>query len=109
MLDLHEATFAGNVSFSTKSGVHESVNLLRSAIQSAKVSGLENKLVGVKNLLHGLEELDTAVIDAKNATEQANEILKVAGNKGQVGLTEAVGRLNGTVDRAHALGLGDNS
>lgn len=109
MLDLHAATFAGNVSFSTKSGVHESVTSLRSAIQRATVAGLENKMVGVKNLLQGLEELDFAVIAAKNATKETNEMLEIGGNKGQVGLAEGVGRLNATVERAHALGLGDNS
>lgn len=109
VLDLQDATFAGNVSFSTKSGVHESVISLQSAIQRAKAAGLENQMVGVKNLLEGLQDLDVAVINAKNATEEAEEILKVAGNKGKTGLLEAVGRLNSTVERAHALGLGDNS
>jgi len=108
VLDLQDATFAGNVSFATKSGVHESVISLRSAIQRAIDAGLENKMVGVNNLLEGLEELDAAVINAKNATEEAGDILEVAGNKGQNGLFEAVGRLNSTVEAAHALGLGDN-
>jgi len=109
MLELQEANFAGNVSLATKSGVHESVVSLQLAIKSAKAAGLENKMVGVNRLLRGLEELDIAVINAKNATAQAVEILEVAGNKGQSGLVEAVGNLNSTVEKAYALGLGDNS
>lgn len=109
LVDLNSAIFSGNVSSGTKSNVPEAMGKLTSSMQRCRDAGLTNEMAEARNLLAGLEEMNSAVIAEQNATGIGEEILETAGNKGLENLKKAGNQLNTSVSRAQELGLGDNA
>jgi len=109
LVDLNSAIFSGNVSTGTKSNVPEAMSKLTSSMQRCRDAGLTNEMAEARNLLAGLEEMNSAVIAEQNATGAGEETLKTAGNKGLENLQKVGKHLNATVSRAQDLGLGDNA
>jgi len=109
LIDLKDATFQGNVSWSTQSSVPEAVVRLRGAIVAATAAGLTNKMPVATDLLKKLETLEAAVVATANATATGQDIINTAGAKTIDRLTDAVDGLNTTVSRDIMLGLNDNA
>jgi len=109
LLDLRHAKFQANVSIGTKSGVPETLSMLNSSISKAKAAGLTAGMLSAHSLLRRLQLLQDAVQASADSTATANEILAVAGNKGERSLLSAASALNASLVQAENLGLSDNS
>jgi len=109
LVDLKEASFQGNVSYTTQSSVPEGVVRLRGAIVAATAAGLTNEMPIARDLLKKLETLEAAVVATANATATGQTIIQTPGAKTIDRLEDAVAGLNTTVSRDIMLGLNDNA
>lgn len=104
---LRLATFAGNVSLSTKSEIPTAISVLHNTINVARASNLST--VSASSLVSSLKMLQDSIEASVSATAAARLILDAHGLKGKTELTAAALRLNHTIVRARDLGLQDDN
>jgi len=104
---LRAASFIGNVSLGTKSGMAKAIRELHSAIAIAQASNLSTAVA--VSLMDSLDAIHNAVENSVNATAFGQAVLNTPGLKGKDEIKEAVSWLNRTIGRAWELGLQDDT